>query len=39
VVRRVREQYPRWGRAKLTVLLQRDGLRVNGNPNFPRRGN
>lgn len=25
-VRRLREQYPRWGRAKLTVLLQREGL-------------
>jgi putative transposase len=25
-VRRLREQYPRWGRAKLTVLLRREGL-------------
>ena len=28
-VRRVREQYPRWGRAKLTVLLRREGLRTS----------
>jgi putative transposase len=25
-VRRLREQYPRWGRAKLTVLLHREGF-------------
>ena len=28
-VRRVREQYPRWGRAKLAVLLRREGFRTS----------
>lgn len=28
-VRRVREQYPRWGRAKLAVLLRREGRRTS----------
>jgi len=29
-VRQLREQYPRWGKEKLAVLLRREGIRISG---------
>jgi transposase len=29
-VRRLREQYPRWGKEKLAVLLKREGIKISG---------